>query len=327
MCVNVIRVGKDEDKHTYVKKAELDLMVTSVPGMEGYLRRRDLPAFCRVNDVNDPEFQAVIRETRRSAHASGLILNSFEDLEGPIIDQIRNPIPNVYSIGPLHTHLQARLESANSDSSLTSSSFWEEDRCCIAWLDSQPAKSVVYVSFGSITLLTRNEVLEFWHGLVNSGHKFLWVMRPDSIVGDGERDRVPVELEEGTRERGCMVGWVPQNEVLGHASVGAFLTHSGWNSTLEGVAAGVPMICWPYFADQTINSRFVSEVWRVGVDMKDSCDRGIVEKMVREIMGARRNELWERASGMADLANKAVGEGGTSSTNFTRLLEFIKSSL
>lgn len=124
-----------------------------------------------------------------------------------------------------------------------------------------------------------------------------------------------------------MVGWVPQNEVLGHASVGAFLTHSGWNSTLEGVAAGVPMICWPYFADQTINSRFVSEVWRVGVDMKDSCDRGIVEKMVREIMVVRRKELWERAGGMADLANKAVGEAGTSSTNFSRLLHFIKSSV
>ncbi|KAH6805640.1 hypothetical protein C2S51_030471 [Perilla frutescens var. frutescens] len=314
--------GKDEDKYTYWKRGDLDLMVRSVPGMEGYLRRRDLPAFCRVDDANDSEFQTIIRETRRSAHSSGLILNSFEDLDGPILDQIRNPIPNLYSIGPLHTHLQARLQS-----SLTSSSFYQEDRSSMTWLDSQPAKSVVYVSFGSVTLLSRNELLEFWYGLVNSGHKFLWVMRPDSIIGDDEKGRVPVEVEEGTKERGCVLGWVPQNEVLVHPSVGAFFTHCGWNSTLESVAAGVPMICWPYFADHTINSRFVSEVWRVGLDMKDSCDRVIVEKMVREIMGERRDEFKERARAMADLANKAVSEGGTSSTNFNRLLHFIKSSL
>ncbi|XP_011100060.1 7-deoxyloganetic acid glucosyltransferase-like [Sesamum indicum] len=320
--------GKDEGKHEYWKKEELDLMVTSVPGMEGYLRRRDLPAFCRVNDVNDPGFQTIIRETRRTALSRGLILNSFEDLEGPILDQIRKPIPNLYSIGPLHTHLKARLESQKSEeSSLPSSSFYEEDRSSMSWLDSQPPKSVLYVSFGSVTLLTRDELLEFWYGLVNSGHKFLWVMRPDSIVGDNKDNPIPAELEEATKERGYLVGWVPQNEVLAHPSVGAFFTHSGWNSTLEGIAAVMPMICWPYFADQTINSRFVSEVWKVGLDMKDSCDRVIVEKTVRDIMEVRRDEFLERALHMAELAKKSISEGGTSYTNLNRLIEFIRSSV
>lgn len=301
--------------------------MTSVPGMEGYLRRRDLPAFGRVSDVNDPSFQTIIRETRRSALSNGLILNSFEDLEGPILDEIRNPIPNLFSIGPLHTHLKARLESLNRESSLTSSSFYEEDRSSITWLDSQPPKSVLYVSFGSVTLLSRNELMEFWYGLVNSGLKFLWVMRPDSITGDDKETPVPVELEEGTKERGYLVGWVPQNDVLAHPSVGAFFTHSGWNSTLEGIAAGMPMICWPYFADQMINSRFVSDVWKVGLDMKDSCDRVIVEKMVKEIMVERRDEFLERAEKMGELAKKAISEGGTSYTNLNRLIKFIKSSV
>ncbi|KAL0321900.1 UNVERIFIED_CONTAM: 7-deoxyloganetic acid glucosyl transferase [Sesamum calycinum] len=274
--------GKDEGKYDYWKKEELDLMVTSVCGNGGLSPATRSSSVCRVNDVNDPGFQTIIRETRRTALSSGLILNSFEDLEGPILDQIRKPIPNLYSIGPLHTHLKARLESQKSEeSSLPSSSFYEEDRSSMSWLDSQPAKSVLYVSFGSVTLLTRNELLEFWYGLVNSGHKFLWVMRPDSIVGDNKDNPNSAELEEGTKERGYLVGWVPQNEVLAHPSVGAFFTHSGWNSTLEGIAAGMPMICWPYFADQTINSRFVSDVWKVGLDMKDSCDRVIVERMVR----------------------------------------------
>ncbi|KAG8380770.1 hypothetical protein BUALT_Bualt06G0050600 [Buddleja alternifolia] len=227
--------GKDEDKYSYWKKEELDLIVTSVPGMEGYLRRRDLPAFGRVNDVNDPGFQTIIRETRRTALSSGLILNSFEDLEGPILDQIRKPIPNLYSIGPLHTHLKARLESEKSEqSSISSSSFWEEDRSSITWLDSQPPKSVIYVSFGSVTLLTRNELLEFW---------------------------------------------------------------------------------------------FVSDVWKVGLDMKDTCDRVIVEKMVKDIMEVRREEFLERAKQLAELAKKAISEGGTSYQNLNRLIEFIKSSV
>ncbi|CAA0809458.1 UDP-glycosyltransferase 85A3 [Striga hermonthica] len=319
--------GKDEDKYEFWKKPELDLIVTSIPGMEGFLRRRDLPGFSRVADVNDTGFQTIIRETRGTALSSGLILNSFEDLEGPIMDQIRKPIPTVYSIGPLHTHLQARLEAQRNDSSLPSSSFWEEDRSSVSWLDSQPEKSVLYVSFGSVTLLTRHELLEFWYGLVNSGHKFLWVMRPDSIVGNDKDSPIPAELEEGTKERGYLVGWVPQNEVLAHRAVGAFFTHSGWNSTLEGIAAGMPMLCWPYFADQMINSRFVSDVWKVGLDMKDTCDRGIVERMVREMMEERKEEFWGRACRLAEMAKKAVSEGGTSYTNLNRLIEFLKSTV
>ncbi|KAL2541666.1 UDP-glycosyltransferase 85A2 [Abeliophyllum distichum] len=304
--------GKDEDKLTNWKKKEMDLMVTSVPGMEGFLRRRDLPGFCRVSDVNDPGFQTIKTETRKSTKAVALILNTFEDLEGPILDQIRKHIPNLYSVGPLHTHLKARLAVKTSDSSRASGSFWEEDHSCVTWLDSQPAKSVIYVSFGSVTLLTRNELLEFWYGLVNSGQRFLWVMRPDSIIGNDGESRIPVELEEGTKERGYLVGWAPQEEVLFHPAVCAFLTHSGWNSTLESVMVGMPMICWPYFADQMINSRFVSEVWKLGLDMKDSCDRMIIEKMVRDIMVTRRDEFLQMANHMANLGEKAISEGGSS---------------
>ncbi|KAK4480237.1 hypothetical protein RD792_013301 [Penstemon davidsonii] len=274
--------GKDEDKYAYWKKEELDLIVTSVPGMEGFLRRRDLPSYVRVDNADDPGFQTILTETRRTAASSGLILNTFEDLEGPIMDQIRKHIPKVYSIGPLHTHLKYRLDSEKVESTQNSSSFWEEDRSCLTWLDSQPANSVLYVSFGSVTILSNNELLEFWYGLVNSGQKFLWVMRPGG---------------------------------------------SGWNSTLESIAAGMPMLCWPYFADQTINSRFVSDYWKVGLDIKDTCDRVVIEKKVRGIMQERRDEFLERARSMAELAKKAISEGGTSSSNLNRLIEFIKASI
>ena len=190
----------------------------------------------------------------------------------------------------------------------------------MAWLDSQPLKSVIYVSFGSITVMTRDTLLEFWHGLVNSNKRFLWVIRPDMVAAEGEEGQIPAELVAATRERGYLLGWVPQEEVLAHPAVGGFLTHSGWNSTLESIVAEVPMICWPYFADQPIISRYVGEVWKLGMDMKDVCDRKVVEKMVNDLMVERREEFEKSMAEMAKLAKKSLNEGGSSYCNLDRLI-------
>ncbi|KAA8534137.1 hypothetical protein F0562_031670 [Nyssa sinensis] len=305
----------------------MDMLVSSVPGMEDFLRRRDLPGFCRVNDVADPYLQIIKVGCKQTPRAQGVIENTFDDLEGPILSQIRNQCPNLYSVGPLHAHLKARLAEKMKSSTASSNSFWEEDRSCMTWLDSQPSKSVIYVSFGSITVLTRDQLLEFWFGLINSGRRFLWVMRPDSIAGDNGDSQIPTELLNGTKERGYMVSWAPQEDVLTHPAIGGFLTHSGWNSTLESIIAGVPMICWPYIADQFINSRFVSEVWKIGLDMKDTCDRLIVETMIRDLMEARKDEFQQRANQMAKLAKQAVHEGGSSYSNVDRLIDYIKSMI
>ncbi|KAA8534139.1 hypothetical protein F0562_031668 [Nyssa sinensis] len=302
----------------------MDVPVKSVPGMESFLRRRDLPGFCRVDDLDDPRLQGVKTESRQTPRAQAVIKNTFEDLEGPILSQIRTHCPNLFSLGPLHAHLKARIPTDPTVSSHSSTSIWEEDRSCVLWLDAQPAKSVLYVSFGSVTVVTRDQLIEFWYGLVNSGQRFLWVIRPDSIVGEHQ---IPAELLVGTKERGYMVDWAPQEEVLCHPAVVGFLTHSGWNSTLESIVAGVPMICWPYFADQMINSRFVSEVWKLGLDMKDTCDRVIIEKMVKDVMDVRKDEFQQRSDEMARSAKKAVSEGGSSYCNLDHLIEFIKSTI
>ncbi|KAL7146884.1 hypothetical protein ABFS83_06G072200 [Erythranthe nasuta] len=301
---------------------DLDVAVESVPGMERYLRRRDLPSFCRSADTSDPIIEMYKTESTENARAYGLILNTFEDLEGPILNEMRIICPNIYTIGPLHAHLKARL-SANSTSAppAFSNSLWEEDRTCMTWLDSQPPKSVIYVSFGSLAVMTNDQLLEFWYGLVNSGQKFLWVIRPDSISGY----EVPVELSQGTEERGYIVGWAPQEEVLAHRAVGGFLTHSGWNSTLESVYEGVPMICWPYFMDQQVNSRLVEEEWKLGLDMKDTCDRTLIEKTIKNLMEVRKDEFLLRADEMAKSAKTCLSEGGSSFSNLERLIDDIKS--
>ncbi|XP_059628007.1 7-deoxyloganetic acid glucosyl transferase-like [Cornus florida] len=310
----------------------MGLLVKSIPGTEGFLRRRDLPSICRANDINDPPLQFIKTECRKNLVAHALVMNTFDELEGSMLSHLRTHFPNIYTIGPLNTHLRTRLATemttSSSSSSTSSGSFWEEDRNCLRWLHSQPSKSVIYVSFGSITVMTREQYMEFWYGLVNSGQRFLWVIRPDFIAaGEDGESQIPVELEEGTRQRGFMVGWAPQEEVLAHPAIGGFLTHSGWNSTMESITAGVPMICWPYFADQMVNSRLVSEVWKLGLDMKDTCDRVTIEKMVRDLMAVRKEEFQQHVDQTAKMAKRAVSEGGSSYCNLDRLIQDIKSMI
>ncbi|CAI9091598.1 OLC1v1026670C1 [Oldenlandia corymbosa var. corymbosa] len=309
---------------------DMDLAIKKVKGMEAYLRGRDLPSFCRATDIGNPILKILSKETRETARANGLIMNTFDDLEGPILSQIQIHCPNIYTIGPLHAHLKSRLAAANSNSApnTSSNSLWAEDRNCIQWLDQQPSKSVLYVSFGSHAVVTKEQLMEFWQGLVNSGVKFLWVIRPDSIVDqndeEGKSKSIQEELEAATKERGYMVGWAPQEQVLAHPAVGGFWTHSGWNSTLESIMEGVPMICWPYFADQQTNSRFVGEVWKIGLDMKDTCDKVIVEKMIRELMVIKKDEFLKTANEIAKLGRKSIEQDGSSYCNLDRLIQDIR---
>ncbi|KAK2657735.1 hypothetical protein Ddye_010787 [Dipteronia dyeriana] len=299
----------------------LDKSITCIPGYENILRFRDLPSICRVEKADDPVLNFFMRENSTMTRASALILNTFHELEAPVISRLSSVFKKIYAIGPLHALHKSRISQSDLSNG---AGIWKEDRSCMTWLDLQPLRSVIYVSFGSVVNLTRLQALEFWHGLVNSGKPFLWVMRPDLIVGESGID--PVELETVTKERGFVVSWAPQEEVLAHPAVGGFLTHSGWNSTSESINAGVPMICWPQISDQQVNSRCVSEVWKIGFDMKDTCDRSTVEKFVSDLMDSNKiEEIMKSTDKFARLARDSVKEGGSSNSNLENLIEDIRS--
>ncbi|GAA0181731.1 transferase [Lithospermum erythrorhizon] len=296
---------------------DMEKLVQCIPALENTLRRRDLPKICRLLETTHPFLQFFIEQAKKMKRASALILNTFQELEAPMVSQLCTIFPKVYTIGPLHSIIKKSLNISNWPSSIeyNNGSLRQEDETCISWLDSQAPRSVLYVSFGSIVVLTREQILEFWHGLVNSGKPFLWVLRLDGPSG------ILDELRLSTSERGRITNWAPQEKVLGHASVGGFLTHSGWNSTLESIAAGVPMICWPQIAEQQVNSRCVSEMWNIGLDMKDSCDRLIVEKMVIDLMEDKKEEFAISTERIARLASDSIEEDGSSYLNIKKLIE------
>ncbi|XVE76471.1 hypothetical protein DITRI_Ditri12bG0175900 [Diplodiscus trichospermus] len=279
----------------------------------------DRPYSFGLKQMEDPNFQFFVSETQAMNRASAVILNTFDSLEAPVLSQITSFLPKVYTIGPVHALWKARLGHSSQLSS-SNGHLREADPNCITWLDSQPLRSVVYVSFGSFVVLTSEELMEFYEGLVNSDHQFLWALRPDMITQVGHHNM------DG-KEKGYIVDWAPQEEVLSHPSVGGFLSHCGWNSTLETMVAGVPMICWPKLPDQSVNSKWVSEVWTIGLNTEDMCDRSTVEKTVRALIEEDvREEITRSVDRISKLAHESVSHGGSSSRNLETLIQELRFS-
>ncbi|KAJ6912578.1 DNA gyrase subunit B [Populus alba x Populus x berolinensis] len=235
-----------------------------------FLRVKDMPLFNKSNqEVVDRVFDPIDDGTRT---ASAIIWNSLSCLEQAICDKFKSEIvAPMFPIGPLHKHSNAAL-----------SSFLTEEQSCISWLDTQRSNSVIYVSIGSLVMITENELAEMAWGLANSGQPFLWVIRPGLVHGSNGFDLLPTEFENITKKRGRIVSWAPQKEVLAHQTVGAFWTHNGWNSTIESISEGVPMLCWPHVGDQKVNARLVSHLWRVGIQL-ERLERGNIEDFIRRV--------------------------------------------
>ncbi|XP_049349585.1 7-deoxyloganetin glucosyltransferase-like [Solanum verrucosum] len=314
---------KDEG---YLTNGHLDTIIDWIPGMEG-IRLNNLPSFIRAK-VNEPNYivlKFIVEEIMDKIHKfSALLLNTFDTLESDVMKQIATKHPAVsYTIGPFHS----LLNNLTQDNDLKSigSNLWEEDTHCLEWLDTKQLNSVVYVNFGSITVLSNDQLVEFAWGLSNSKMNFLWIVRSDLVMGDSAI--FPHEFLAETKERGLLGGWCPQEQVLSHPSIGGFLTHCGWNSTFESISYGVPMLCWPFFADQQTNSWFNCNRWGVGMEIDSNVKREVIEELVRELMiGEKGKEMKENALKWKKLAEEAVtSPNGSSYMNFDKLVREVLS--
>lgn len=270
--------------------------------------------------------------------SDGVVVNTFSDLEAPCIDQYQEAIgKKVWTIGPMFlcnrdaAYIAARGNKASIDQAQ-----------CLRWLDSMQPSSVIYVSFGSLARTSPSQVIEIGLGLEASNCPFLWVIKAGNRSAEVET-WLSQGFEERTSSRGLIIrGWAPQVMILSHPAIGGFMTHCGWNSLLEGIAFGVPMITWPHFAEQFLNEKLIVEVLRTGVAIGVKTmtpwqvDKDVVlvkkDDMVRAVSrlmgeGEGGEAMRNRSRELGHKARAAVEEGGSSCENVTLLIQQIEDSM
>jgi hypothetical protein len=291
---------KDE---SYLTNGYLDTVIDWIPGMEG-IKLKDLPTFLRTTDLdNDIMVKFALGEVENARNASALIFNTFDELENDVLTALKPTYPPIFTIGPLQTLLEYEVSHDTSLNSIKSN-LWIEEPNILNWLDSKQPNTVVYVNFGSVTVMSPQQLIEFAWGLVNTKLSFLWIIRPDLVIG--ESAILPPEIITETENRGLLARWCDQEKVLSHESVGGFLTHSGWNSTLDSVCGGVPMICWPFFAEQQTNCWFCCNKWGNGMEIDNEVKRDEIEKLVKELMmGDKGMDLKMKAKEWKKIAEEA----------------------
>ncbi|XP_059448204.1 mogroside IE synthase-like isoform X2 [Corylus avellana] len=246
-----------------------------------------------------------------------IFFSSFMELEPEVVNWMASQWP-VKTIGPAipSMYLDKRLED---DKEYGLNLFKPNVDACMKWLDTKEIGSVVYASFGSLAALGEEQMEELSLGLKNSNCYFLWVVR------ESEEKKLPGNFIEETTERGLVVTWCPQLDVLAHKAIGCFMTHCGWNSTLEALSLGVPMVAMPQWTDQPTNAKFIVDVWKVGIRIKldenSIATKEEIEFRIREVMeGERGKEMKMNSLRWKELAIEAVDEGGSSDKNIEEFI-------
>jgi UDP-glucoronosyl and UDP-glucosyl transferase len=298
--------------------AEIEL-----PGLPRF-RTRELPSFATITEKNHPYYHLVgllelTIETLESESVDGLkpkvLVNSFDELEPDVIRSMENKL-DLITVGPI-------LSSDKEEEGEFKDLFQMNHKVYLEWLSTNLEKSVVYISFGSYTVMSKRQLEEISRCLKEVRRPYLWIVRKDNRDAEGFDSEELVSATDG-----LVVDWCHQMEVLRHPSVGCFVTHCGWNSTVETMVCGVPAVAVPQWVDQTTNARLIQE-WGIGV-RGETGDDGVIEgeelkRCIEAVMGD--GESSEKIQKMAvfwkERARAAVGDGGSSERNLRLLLQDI----
>ncbi|XP_023887463.1 mogroside IE synthase [Quercus suber] len=295
---------------------------TSLPSMPS-LGINDMPSiFCDMESYPG-ELNIVVSQFSNFQEANWLLCHTFDELEDEVINWMTSRW-HFKTIGPAipSIYLDKRLED---DKEYGLNLFKPNMDTCMKWLDTKKIGSVVYISFGSMAALGEEQMVEITSCLKNSNCYFLWVVR------ESKWKKLPGNFLQEIVEKGLVVSWCPQLEVLAHKAIGCFMTHCGWNSTLEALSLGVPMIAMPQWMDQTTNAKYIMDMWKVGVRIKVD-EKGIVTKeeielCIREVIGGDRGkEMKRNLMKWMELAKEAVDKDGSSDKNIDEFVAKISHS-
>ncbi|XP_014495667.1 UDP-glycosyltransferase 83A1-like [Vigna radiata var. radiata] len=253
-------------------------------------------------------FQLMVKNIESMKKTEWLLCNSSHELESAAISMA----PEIIPIGPLLSCDQLGHSAGN---------FWPQDLSCLKWLDQQSPNSVIYVAFGSFTKFSPPQFQELCFALELCNRPFLWVVQPEE-----SKIAYPEGFVERVVERGRVVGWSPQKKILIHPSVACFISHCGWNSILESVSNGIPVLCWPYFADQFLNKSYVCDVWKVGLGLEPNesgmITQGEIQSKIHQIF--KDEQLKSRARDFKEKIQIGTGQGGLSNKNLDSFISWIK---
>ncbi|KAJ1388375.1 UDP-glycosyltransferase family, conserved site [Sesbania bispinosa] len=316
------------EPHKSVSSDSEPFVIPHLPGREIKMTRMVLPDYSKSDGESD--WARIVKEMKESEVASfGVVVNSFYELEQVYADYY-NKVQGrkAWHIGPVSLCNRAQAQERGKQASI-------DEGEILKWLDSKKPNTVVYVCFGSMANFTETQLKEIAMGLEASGQQFIWVVRR---ISDQDQEWLPEGFERRTEGRGVIIrGWAPQVLILDHEAVGGFVTHCGWNSTLEGVSAGVPMVTWPVSAEQFYNEKLVTEILEIGVPVgvkkwarvvgDSSITSSAIEKAVNRIMvGEEAEAIRNRAHKLVQMARTAVQhKGGSSYSHLTDLIQQLRS--
>ncbi|XP_042495280.1 UDP-glycosyltransferase 86A1-like [Macadamia integrifolia] len=280
-----------------------------IPGVSS-IEPTDLTSYLQDTDTTTVCHQIIYKCFEDARGADFVLCNTVQELEPNTISALQVEMP-FYAVGPIFP-----------TKSLVATSLWSESDCT-QWLNTKPHGSVLYVSFGSYANLSRHEIMEIAKGLHLSKVNILWVVRPDIVVPE-EGDPLPDGYREDMGERGLIVQWCRQLEVLKHPAVGGFLTHCGWNSILETIWCGVPMLCYPLYTDQFTNRKLVAGDWMVGLDLCQSRNRVTKDEVAKKInllmSGKDGEKCREEIKSVRKAFENATAADGSSSRNLDQFI-------
>ncbi|KAG5001166.1 UDP-glycosyltransferase 83A1 [Glycine soja] len=251
-------------------------------------------------------FDHLVQEMKTLELGEWWLCNTTYDLE-----------PGAFSVSPKFLPIGPLMESDNSKSA-----FWEEDTTCLEWLDQQPPQSVIYVSFGSLAVMDPNQFKELALALDLLDKPFIWVVRPCN----DNKENVNAYAHDFHGSKGKIVGWAPQKKILNHPALASFISHCGWNSTLEGICAGVPFLCWPCATDQYLDKSYICDVWKIGLGL-DKDENGIIsrEEIRKKVDQLLVDEdIKARSLKLKDMTINNILEGGQSSKNLNFFMDWAK---
>lgn len=296
-----------------------------IPGVNA-IQPKDLMSLPQGNDHLSITVRRLIEMGLEDVKSSDFVLcNTIQDLESNSISALQEKQLPIYAIGPI---IPSGFTRPIVPTSLKAQSN------CTQWLNTKPHGSVLYFSFGSFPLTSNSkfDMEEIAYGLsLSKVEHFIWVIRPDEIMGSDQNDFLPVGFQDETKGRGLIVTWTNQIEILSHPAIGGFLTHCGWNSTLESFWFGVPLLCFPLHADQPTNRKLVVDDLRIGVNL---CDKKpltrleVAEKVNFLISGKSAEKLRNEIMNVKKIVRNALAiENGSSEKSLYQFIADVKAKI